>query len=122
MSGEDAAADLVALDRFEEGAEIALAESVIALALDDLEKDRADHGFSEDLQQEALPLRRRAVDQDLVAFEARQILAMAGKPRIERLVIGVGHRHEFDVAAAQGLDGLIDLGRGERDVLDALAV
>src|SRR6266852_1679378 len=48
--GEDAAADLVALDRFEERAEISFAKALIALALDDLEKDRADHRLGEDLQ------------------------------------------------------------------------
>src|SRR4051794_24790007 len=37
---QDPAADLIALDRFEQGAKIALAEALIALALDDLEKDR----------------------------------------------------------------------------------
>src|SRR5439155_19725017 len=47
---EDAAADLVALDRFEEGAEIAFAETVVAFALNDFEKDRADHGLGKDLQ------------------------------------------------------------------------
>src|SRR5207247_6501676 len=119
---EDAAADLVALDRFKKGAEIALAEPLIALALDDLEKDRADHGFGEDLQEQPLTLRRRAVDQDLVALQSRRILAMAGEPRVDRLVIALRHRHEMDAAPAQFLDCLVDVARGQRDVLDALAV
>ena len=34
-------ADLVALDRFEQGLEIAFAEALVALALDELEKYRA---------------------------------------------------------------------------------
>src|SRR5215470_4180986 len=42
---EDTAADLVALDRLKERAEIALAEAFVALAIYDFEKDRADHGF-----------------------------------------------------------------------------
>ena len=79
--GEDAAADLVALDRFEQRAEIAFAEALVALALDDLEEDRADHRLGEDLQQQALALRRRAVDQDAVALQPRQVLAVAGQPR-----------------------------------------
>src|SRR5947209_12846368 len=74
LAGQHAAADLVPFDRFEKGAEIALAEPLIALALDDLEKDRADDGVGEDLQQEPLPLRRGAVDQDTVALQSRQIL------------------------------------------------
>src|SRR5438270_3009345 len=72
---EHAAADLVALDRFEQRPEIALAEAFIALALDDLEEDRADHGLGEDLQEQPLTLARRAVDQDLVALEAGTVLA-----------------------------------------------
>src|SRR3982074_3244961 len=73
--GEDAAADLIALDRFEEGAEIALAKPVITLALNDLEEDRADDGLGEDLQEQPLPLRRRAIDQDLAALQPREVLA-----------------------------------------------
>src|SRR5215471_11304159 len=110
---QDTAADLVALDRFEERAEIALAKAFVALALDDLEEDRADDGLGEDLQQEPLPLRRRAVDQDLVAPETREVLAMAGQPRIDRLVIGLRHRHECDATAAKRLHGLVDVGAGE---------
>src|SRR5919206_4834547 len=54
--------DLVGLDRLEQRAEIALAEALVALALDDLEEDRADDGFGEDLQEQAA--RRIAVDED----------------------------------------------------------
>src|SRR4051794_15062688 len=71
---QHAAADLVALDRLEQRAEIAFAEPVIALALDDLEKNRADDGFGEDLQQQPLPVSPlsvswRAIDQDLIAAQ-----------------------------------------------------
>jgi hypothetical protein len=52
--GDHAAPDLIELDRFEQGFEIALAEALIALALDDLEEDRPDHVLGEDLQQQAL--------------------------------------------------------------------
>src|SRR3546814_18938714 len=51
---EDAAADLVELDRFEQGLEIALAEALIALPLDDLEEDRADHVLGEYLEQQEI--------------------------------------------------------------------
>jgi hypothetical protein len=37
-----AAADLVELDGLEQRLEVALAEALVALALDDLEEDRAD--------------------------------------------------------------------------------
>src|SRR5271156_2012657 len=77
---QHAAADLVLLDRFEQGAEIALAEAFVALALDQLEEDRADHGLGEDLQQQ--PAARTgtggaAVEQDAVAGQPRPVLAMA---------------------------------------------
>src|SRR5690348_1022271 len=39
---EHAPADLILLDRFEQRAEIAFAETFVSLALDDLEKNRAD--------------------------------------------------------------------------------
>src|SRR5690606_27033959 len=51
LSLEHAAAHLVQLDGFEQRLEVALAETLVALALDDLDKDRADLVFGEDLQQ-----------------------------------------------------------------------
>ena len=56
-------AHLVALDALEQRLEVALAEALVALALDDLEEDRADRVLGEDLQQLALlasPGRRRS--------------------------------------------------------------
>src|SRR4051812_6811962 len=102
--GEDAAADLVLLDRFEQRAEIAFAKPLVALALDDLEEDRPDHRLGEYLEQQALPLAGVAVDQDLVAIEPRQILAVARQAGIDCLVIGLRHRHERNAAPAQSLD------------------
>lgn len=64
-AGSDhAAANLVFLDGLEQGLEIALAEALVALALDDLEEDRADHRVGEDLQQDAV-VARGAVDQQV---------------------------------------------------------
>src|SRR6185312_10113698 len=87
---EDAPADLVELDRLEQGTEIALAEALVAAALDDLEEDRTDHRLGEDLQQETATLGRRAVDQDAVGGKACQVLAMAGQATVDVLVVGVG--------------------------------
>src|SRR5438270_7359813 len=53
----------------------------------------------------SLPLRRRAVDQDLVAFETGQILAMAGQSRIDRLVIGL--RSEEHTSELQSQSNLV---------------
>src|SRR3546814_8638669 len=51
---QHAALHLVALDAFEQGLEVAFAEAFVALALDDLEEDRAERVLGEDLQQLAL--------------------------------------------------------------------
>ena len=48
---EHAARDLVAFDGLEQRLEVTLAETFIALALDDLEEDRTDDVAGEDLQQ-----------------------------------------------------------------------
>jgi hypothetical protein len=50
LLSKHAAADLAALDQFEEGAEISLAEPLVAPALNSLEKNRADHGPGEGLR------------------------------------------------------------------------
>ncbi len=77
VDGNHAAPDLVELDAFEQRLEIAVAEAFIALALDDLEEDRADHILGEDLEQDAL-FADIAVDQDAVLAQPLQVLAMAG--------------------------------------------
>src|SRR5690242_8965600 len=56
---------LIALDALEQRLEVALAEPLVALALDDLEEDRADRVLGEDLQQLALLGLGVGVDQDL---------------------------------------------------------
>src|SRR5207302_10199053 len=60
---QNAAAYLVELHRLEQRAEVALAEALVALPLDDLEEDRADHGLGEDLQEQ--PPAGAAVQEDL---------------------------------------------------------
>ena len=51
---QHAAAHLVALDGLEQGLEVAFAETLVALALDDLEENRTDRVLGEDLQQLSL--------------------------------------------------------------------
>ena len=94
--------DLVELDAFEQRLEIALAEAFVALALDDLEEDRADHVLGEDLQQQALALGRRAVDQDAALLELGGRLAMAFDALVDQLVISVGRVLERNAAARAG--------------------
>src|SRR6185437_12381066 len=119
---DDAAADLILLDRLEERAEVALAEAFVALALDDLEEDRADHVAGEDLQQQAIAALGVAVDHDPAAAQLLERLAMSRDARIDGFVVGIGRVLERQPAAAQHIDGAVDVIRGERDVLNALAV
>src|SRR5271168_897859 len=72
-----AAAHLILFDRLEQSLEVALAEALVALALDDLEEDRPDHVLGEDLQQQPLPLTGTAVDQDAIGAQALQAFAVA---------------------------------------------
>jgi len=46
---ENSAADLVALDRLKERLEVAFAEALVTLPLDELEEDRTEQGLAEDL-------------------------------------------------------------------------
>ena len=55
---QHAAAHLVEFQRFEQRLEVAFAEALVALALDDLEEDRADDVLGEYLEQQALTLGR----------------------------------------------------------------
>src|SRR5690348_10258904 len=112
---------LVELDALEQRLEIAFAEALVALALDDLEEDRADHVLGEDLQQQALPFRRRAVDENPALLELGGRLAVALHALVDQLVIGVGRVLEGDSASAEDVDRLVDVRSAERDVLDALA-
>src|SRR6185312_14196227 len=119
---DDAAADLILLDRLEERAEVALAEAFVALALDDLEEDRTDHVAGEDLQQQTLPALGVAVDQDTPAAQLLERLTVSLDARVDAFVIGVRRILEREPAAAKHVDRAIDVFGGERDVLNALAV
>src|SRR5262245_37898639 len=77
---EHPAPDLILLDRFKQGLEVAFAEALIALALNELEKDRSDHGFGKDLQQHTCAATiddTFAVDQDAMLAQARNRLLVA---------------------------------------------
>ena len=101
-------------------AEIALAEALVALALDDFEEDRADDRLGEDLQQH-LAFRGRAVEQDPVAAQPLGVLLVPRQARGERLVVRVRRVLEVDLRTTQRLDRRVDVGGAERDVLDAFA-
>src|SRR6185437_12711609 len=118
---QHSAAHLVQLDGLEQSAEIALAEPLVALALDDLEEDRTDDILREDLQQHALSLARIAVDENAPLLQLAQRLAMTGHAGIARLIISIRRALESHALAAQDVPGAIDVLRTEGDVLNALA-
>src|SRR5690606_16726636 len=106
---EDAPADLVLLDRFEQRLEVALAEALVALPLDELEEDRADHGLREDLQQDlrhAAVHHALAVDEDAVLPQPLDRLLVAMHALVRLLVIGVRRAgHEFQAVLGQPVGG-----------------
>src|SRR3954466_10171324 len=112
---KDAAAHLVELDAFEQRLEVPFAEALVALALDDLEKDRADHVLREDLQEQALSLGRSAVHQDSALLQLPHALLMPFDPLGKHFIISVGRVLEGNAAGADDIDGLIDIRRAERD-------
>ena len=100
---QHAAAELVFLDGDEQRPEIALAETLVALALDELEEDRPDRIRREYLQQHLghaafLGTERDcalAVDQDSIALKPGDVLAMTRDAMVDPLVVGVRRRrHE----------------------------
>src|SRR5690349_9313652 len=95
VDADHAAADLVELDRFEQRLEIAVAEAFIALALDDLEEDRAEQILGKDLQQDALLL-DVAVDQDAVLAQPLEVLAVAGDALVDQFVISLDRVLQLD--------------------------
>src|SRR5690606_28099418 len=117
---DHAATDLVQLDGVEQGLEIGLAEGLVALALDDLEEDRAKQVLGEDLQQQAVLV--VAVDQDAVLAHPLDVLAVAGDPFVDQVEIGLDGVLEVDAAGLERLDCLEDVAHAQGQVLDALAV
>ena len=88
INRDHAAADLVEFDRLVQRLEVAVAEALVALALDDFEEDRADHGLGEDLQQDAL-VTDIAVDQDAVLLQPLQVVAVPRHALVHQPVIGL---------------------------------
>src|SRR5579859_441207 len=119
---QHAAADLVEFQALEQRLEIAFAEAIIALALDEFEEDRAQHVLREDLQQQALALGRGAVDQDAALAHFLDRLAMAGQALVDQVEIGVDGVLQTDTVGGQLVDGLVEVRAAQGDVLDAFAI
>src|SRR5690606_10192428 len=113
---------LVPLDRLEQRLEVALAEALVAPAPDDLEEDRPERVLAKDLQQLALLGLRIGVDQDRVATEALDVLAMVGHALVDDVEVGGRRVEEGDPGFAHLLHRRVDVVGEQRDVLDALAL
>src|SRR3546814_11621217 len=100
VCSSDLAPNLVQFDRFEQRLKIAVAETLVPLALDDLEEDRPDHVLGEDLEQDAF-VADIAVDQDAVLLQSLEILAVAGDALVDQLVIGLDRILQLTPARAQ---------------------
>src|SRR5215469_6557810 len=99
-----AALHLLAFDGLEQRLEITLAESFVALALDDFEEDRSDAVLREYLQQQTLLGLRVRVDQDLVRAHARHVLAMVRDAHVDHVVVRVRRVEEFHAGLAHRFD------------------
>src|SRR6185295_15488021 len=110
---QHSSAHLVQLDRLEQRPEVAFAESFVALALDDLEEDRADDVLREDLQQEALAFLRIAVEQYAPLTQLFEVLAVAADACVHALIICIGRVLELHALRAQHVHGLDDVRRAE---------
>src|SRR5688572_9124070 len=113
---------LVQFNGLEQGLEVAFTETLVALALDDLEEDGPDHVRGEDLQQHTLGGLTIAVNQYPALLQLRDVFVVPRHPGIHTLVVGIRRVLEGDAATPQYVHGAVDVVGGQRDVLDALAL
>src|SRR5262249_11735349 len=108
---------LFTLDRLEERLEVAVAEAARAVALDHLEEERRAvlRGLREDLQQVAVVV---AIGEDAEPSQVVVVLVDRADALRDVLVVRARRREEPDTSLLERLDGLHDVGRRERDVLD----
>src|SRR6478752_5383976 len=120
---EVAALVLLALDRLEEGLEVALPEAERAMPLDELEEDgrAVAEGLREDLQEVAVLV---AVDEDAATLQLLDRDPDLTDPSAEGrvLVVGVGSAEELDTVVPQCIHGLEDVVGRDGEVLRARAL
>src|SRR6202000_3360356 len=112
---QHATANLIEFDALEQRLEIAFAETLIALALDDLEEDRTNGVLGEDLQKQTA-IFRRTIHQDAVAFEARHIFTMTFDAVVETFVIGFWRILKWHTRGLQIFHRVINIVATQRDV------
>src|SRR5262249_13753413 len=119
----DAAPQLIALERFEQRLEVAFAEALVALALDELEEHGTEEGLREDLQEQPLlAALGGSVQEDPPRLQLVHFFVVSGQALLEHLVVGLGRSgHQRDTHLAQAVDARMQIVGEERDVLDALA-
>src|SRR5690606_25170943 len=110
---QDAAPDLVRLDRLEERPEVAFAETLVSLALDELEEDRPDNGPGKDLQQDpgfSLIVLAVIVDHDAVLLYPIPRLSVPLHPFVAHLVVGARwSRYEREAIGVKGVHRRVDV-------------
>src|SRR5918994_3355 len=107
---------LLALDRFEEGLEVALAEALRAVTLDHLEEERRPvlGGLREDLQEVPVLV---TVDENAQPPQIVPVLADLTDARNGVLVVRLRGREKDDAVLLQRLDGAHDVLGLQRNVL-----
>ena len=110
---------MVEFDGFKQGLEVAFAEAFVALALNEFKEDGANSLLREDLQKQALPLSRRAVDQDFPLPELFDVVAVAGQALVDQVEIGIDGVLKGDAAGIEPVHGGEQIIRTHRNVLDA---
>src|SRR5262249_24994341 len=94
--------------------------------LDELKKDRTNHGLGEDLQQDAgVPAvdHAFAVDQNAMLLQTRDRLLMTLNARARALIVNLGRpRHEFEAPGGKRVSGGVNVIAAHRNVLDALTL
>jgi hypothetical protein len=118
---QDAALDLIALDRFKQCLEIFLAKALIALTLDHFKEYWSDLVLGKYLQQKSSALGSRSINQNLLGAQTLDIFAVTRKAFVDRVVIGIRGRKELNATVIQGIDGRKNIRRSESNVLDPLA-
>ena len=99
------------------GLEVTFAEAVVALALDDLEEDRADLVLGEDLQQQAAA---GAPSAECAFLCRRDVFAVVRQAAVQQLVWVSGVSRNRTVLA-QRFDRAVDIVGRHGDMLDAFA-
>src|SRR5690606_15690048 len=113
-----AAQFLLPLDRLEQRAEVALAEALGTLTLDDLVENSGAvlHRLREDLQQVTVGI---AINQDAELRQLLNRLIDLPYPFLQLLIVRSGGAQELNATIAQSSHGSDDVVRGERHVLHA---